>query len=385
MRIIYSSTSRLLAAAALFLAACDSQPIAPANDASVPVPFEIGPDAAVAARTATMRGSHKLATVQSRIAAPSGNSGIQADVVSSPFDLTLFGGVTVHSGTSYNVYVNCATTPTQCWGSNGLSPASFLTDLNLSDFIRVANQYLGSDAKGRFRVAELRTTATFTGNMATIDDIFTIIFSAVTATHASGYNSIYHVFLPEGTDMCIDATTCYSPDDFSTFVFCAFHGSVDFSPTLHVLFSVEPYQATAGCQIPGQTPHGAIDATASTLSHEFIETITDPDLDAWFNGLFGFEIADLCSAIGSNQRVGRHEYFIQAEYSNAVRGCTMPDPVRGGGAGATRSKRRNTAASQGRPRLAATARYTASESRFRKWSRQLSGSACSSLARRNRS
>jgi hypothetical protein len=137
---------------------------------------------------------------------------------------------------------------------------------------------------------------------------------------------VYHVFLPQGTDMCIDGTTCYSPDDFTRFVFCAFHGSVDFSPTLHVLFSVEPYQAVVGCQIPGQTPNGVIDATASTLSHELIETITDPDLNAWFNGLTGNEIADLCSTFGSNQRLNRHDYFIQAEYSNAVRACTMPTP-----------------------------------------------------------
>lgn len=327
MRITYSPATRFLAAVTVGLAACDGQPIAPVDDASIPaIPFEIGPDAAAAAMTATMRGAHRLGTAQSRIAAASPNSGMQADIINSPFDLTYFGGVTVHSATSYNVYVNCAAGPASCWGTGALTPATFLTDLNRSDFIRVTNQYTGSDAKGRFSVAELSTTATFTGHTATIFDIFSIIFSAVAATHASGYTSVYHVFLPQGTDMCIDPTTCYSPDNFSTFVFCAFHGSVDFSPTLHVLFSVEPYQATFGCEIPGQTPHGVIDATASTLSHELIETITDPDLDAWFNGLFGFEIADLCSAIGSNQRLNKREYFIQAEYSNAVRACTMPDP-----------------------------------------------------------
>jgi hypothetical protein len=337
MRITYSSPTRFLAAVTVFLAACDSQPVAPVDDATIPpVPFEMSPDAAVAARTATMRGAHRLATVQSRVVAPSSINGVQADIINSPFDLTYFGGATLHSATSYNVYVNCAAGPASCWGSGGLTPGTFVSDLNRSDFIRVVNQYTGSDAKGRFPVAELRTTATFAGNAtggttATIQDIFRIIFSAVQATHASGYGSIYHVFLPQGTDMCIDATTCYSPDDYSTFVFCAFHGNVDFGPTLHVFFSVEPYQAVGGCQIPGQTPHGVIDATASTLSHELIETITDPDLDAWFNGLFGFEIADLCSAIGSNQRVNRHDYFIQAEYSNAVRACTMPDPVRVGG------------------------------------------------------
>jgi hypothetical protein len=322
----WSPATPLLMAVSLFLAACDGQPAAPVDDATVPAtPFEIVPEAAVAARTAAMRGAHKLATVPSRVATPSSINGMQADLIKSPFDLTYFGGATVHSATSYNVYVNCAAGPAKCWGTDGLTPATFVSDLNRSDFIRVANQYIRSDAKGRFPVAELSTTASFASNTATQADIFSIIFSAVRATHASGYTSIYHVFLPQGTDMCMNPTTCYSPDDFSTFVFCAFHGSVDFGST-HVLFSVEPYQAVSGCEIPGQTPHGVIDATASTLSHELIETMTDPDLDAWFNGLTGNEIADLCSSFGSNQRLNRHDYFIQSEYSNAVRACSMPNP-----------------------------------------------------------
>jgi hypothetical protein len=41
-----------------------------------------------------------------------------------------------------------------------------------------------------------------------------------------------------------------------------------------------------------------IDSTNDTLSHELIEAITDPDLDAWWNsigfGMFGEEIADEC-------------------------------------------------------------------------------------------
>jgi len=145
------------------------------------------------------------------------------------------------------------------------------------------------------------------------------VFSAVTAINASGYTAIYHVFLPQGTDMCIEPGFCYSPDNFQTFGFCAFHSSVDFDADTHVLFSVEPYQAVPGCEIPGQTPHGVIDATASTLSHELIETITDPDGDAWF-GLFG-EVADLCFLFASDQRVNKHDYFLQSEYSNKARAC----------------------------------------------------------------
>lgn len=244
--------------------------------------------------------------------------------INSPFDLTYAGGPLVTRATSRNVYVNCASGPASCWGTGSLSPATFLRDLNRSSFIGVVDQYLGEEAAGHFRVAELNTTATFAGKTptATINDVFAILFSASTFTNASGYTNIFHVFLPQGTDMCIDKTTCYSPDNPDTFVFCAFHGSVDFGANQHVLFSVEPYQAVPGCEIPGQTPHGVIDATASTLSHEFFETITDPDLDSWFNFLTLNEIGDLCSAFGNNEPMGNHSYVIQEEYSNAVHNCS---------------------------------------------------------------
>ena len=85
MRITYSSPTPFLAAVTLFLAACDGQPVAPVDDATIPaVPFEMSPDAAVAARTATMRGAHRLATVQSRVVAPSSINGVQADIINSP-------------------------------------------------------------------------------------------------------------------------------------------------------------------------------------------------------------------------------------------------------------------------------------------------------------
>ena len=235
------------------------------------------------------------------------------------------------------MYVNCPSGPADCWGTGNLTPATFLRDLNRSPFIRVANQYLGSDAAGQFRVGELSIDAVpFVANpqgtpSATIDDIFSLIFSAASFTGASGYTSIYHVFLPQGTDMCIDEFTCYSPDDFNTWFFCAFHGSVDLpdpaDPTnparfIHVLYSVEPYQFLGGCALPSQVPHGVIDATSSTLSHEFFETITDPDLDSWYNFLTGEEVADLCSAFATNERFNNHFYSIQLEYSNRVHNCT---------------------------------------------------------------
>lgn len=313
------------AAVALLLGACGTDSTSSSTD-PVDLPLQeltISPQAAEAVKSAVFRASHKLPIVSARTITAPGFSASAADPVSSPFDLTYFGGPVVNAATSFNVYVNCTSDPTTCWGSNGLSPTNFLRDLNRDGFIQMVNEFIGSDAKNHFPVEQMRLHTTFsTPTTASLDDIFSIVFSAAQSTGKIGYGAIYHVFLPQGIDMCIDASTCYSPDNFDTFVFCAFHGSVDFGPNAHVLFSVEPYQYAPGCVIPGQVPHGAIDAQASTLSHELMETITDPDGSAWFNGLFGFEGSDICSALGSNEVIGAHQYFIQKEYSNKKHGCT---------------------------------------------------------------
>ncbi|HUK21889.1 MAG TPA: hypothetical protein VLV45_10110 [Gemmatimonadales bacterium] len=332
-----SSIVTLVGVLGLLAAACQTETLTSlAGDdgaAVAPTPFPMSSDAVNMVKTA----SHRLVKPFMQLALlgkPQSGIGSSSPITDSPWDLTYVGGPLVTHATSYDVYVNCATTAVDCWGSQGLSPASFLRDLNRSVILHVADQYLGVRAPGQFSVAELSTTADFTGtladssirNVATFDDVAGIIISAFIATRASGYTSIYHVFLPKGTDMCIDPNTCYSPDNPDSFVFCAFHGSFDVQnragQIFHLLFSVQPYQNVDGCAIPGQTPHGTIDATATALSHEFFETITDPDLDSWFNLLTGNEVADLCFGFRNNEHVGTHAYVIQSEYSNAAQLCT---------------------------------------------------------------
>src|SRR5215208_4670991 len=277
------STAVLTAVTGLVLTGCQQdQPTSPgiadAGGEEI-IDFELTREGAAAAKTASLVGTHKLPTVALREQAMAKINASVGRVDNSPFDLTNYGGQVVKSARNYVVYVNCVSPETSvtCWGSGTLAPANFLRDLNASDFIRLANEYTKADAKLNFLVTSMRTTATFAGgNRATLQEIQHIVSDAVTsAGGASGYTAIYHVFLPKGTEVCIVAGNCYSPGDPASWTFCAFHGSVNFGPSQHVLFTVEPYQGVAGCQLPGQTPHGLIDATASALSHELFETITD--------------------------------------------------------------------------------------------------------------
>jgi hypothetical protein len=336
-RILRIPAAILFGAATILLSSCQSETPTEAGGGAPTaireVPMLAG--AAQAARAVTNRLARPWATIPRRTTTPAltTNDGN----INSPFDLTYYGGAVVNQATSWNLYVNCPSGAADCWGNGYLSPATFLNDLSHSSMIKLANQYLGSNAYGRFPVRELRLHAdppipdpvsdtapspTTSGNTFYDIDIIGMVISAGQFTGATGYNNIYHVFLPAGTDVCWFPGFCYSPDDPNSFAFCAYHGWFDDLDGNHYLYTVEPYQNVDGCRFPYQIPHGTIDATASTLSHEFFETITDPDLDAWFNSLTGEEIGDLCAPFHNNERLGNHSYVIQSEYSNEVHNCT---------------------------------------------------------------
>jgi hypothetical protein len=330
LRVLHTAAAVTLSGAILTGCQDDTTSPPPANDGVEQIiEFELTPEGAAAAKGAKMVGSHKLATIPLRQqAAVSFSATGTAD--NSPFDLTYFGGPLVTGATNYTVYVNCVlpATPATCWGSGSQNPADFLRDLNISNYIRIVNEYLGVDALFNFPVREMKTRKTFaTANRATLQEIFHIVSDAVLRTGVSGYGAIYHVFLPQGTSVCIVPGNCYSPNDPASWTFCAFHGSMNLEGNRHVLFTVEPYQDVDACRLPGQTPNGPMDATASTLAHEFFETVTDPDLDGWSNALFGYEVSDMCFAFGSNKLLNGRPYFLQAEYSNRLHLCTTKPAV----------------------------------------------------------
>jgi hypothetical protein len=251
-----------------------------------------------------------------------------------PADLVNHGGPVVTSAQQNPVYFDCPAGPTSCWGN----PTTFLTRLNNSAFIHLTDQYVGTTANFRYPVGpSVKISQTLQTNVLGLNDILSILHAAATKLSVpSGYSNIVHIFLPQGVDTCFDLTTvCYSPDNRPTFAFCAYHGSVVFNDIGHILFTVEPYQNVPGCQVASPSPNGSlVDSTASVLSHETFETVTDPDLDAWWSDVSlieqGAEIGDICEPVGNGVGqfldptfiVGGRNYKIQLEYSNKFHGCT---------------------------------------------------------------
>ena len=254
-------------------------------------------------------------------------------------ELTYQGGPVVDFAQSHPIYLlPGGTCPISvCWGD----PAGFLKNLAYSQFIHLADQYIGLGASGRYTLGvSLKGSYKPPAVPLTDADVEAFVHAAALATGLTGYGHIYHVFLPPGQDECFDSTysVCYSPDNPSTFYFCAYHGSVDFTDVGHVLYSVEPFQNVPGCQVRPGTPNGQlVDSTNNVLAHELFETITDPDISAWLNStlnaLYGEEIGDECSFITFTTtnayfdpfvfEMNGRPYATQPMYSNQLRGCAV--------------------------------------------------------------
>jgi hypothetical protein len=251
-----------------------------------------------------------------------------------PDDLVYFGGPVVTHMLSHAIYLNSGSCGgvQMCWGY----PEQFLTRLGNSNYIHVTDQYTGTS--GSYGVgAHVYASLTMYTNVVDMSDLFGIVHDAAMALGTpSGYGHEFHVFLPKGVDTCFDlSSSCYSPDNPSTFAFCAYHGSLVFSDIGHVLFSVEPYQNVPGCQAAPPDPNGILqDSTDSVLAHELVETITDPDIDAWISDSSlisaGAEIGDLCEPTGNSNAqfldsivwLDGVKYEMQLMYSNHYHACS---------------------------------------------------------------
>jgi hypothetical protein len=232
-------------------------------------------------------------------------------------DLTYNGGPTVPRAAMYNILVNC---DESCWGG---AIAQFQNDLSGSQMIHITDQYVNVPDPNRYTYAGDIQVQYDTSTTLQDQDMYNIVYQ-VAAQFGTGYNAIYHIFLPQNVQQCSQsAGGCYPQ-------YCGYHSSVDFSDIGHTLFSVEPYQNVQGCTVSDpNSPNGVLaDSTASTLSHETFETITDPDIPsslAWYNKTANGEIGDLCrsASIPTNVvQLGQDNWEIQPEYDDSVHDCS---------------------------------------------------------------
>jgi len=348
MRASSTALSRFVIVAAAFaglLFAPNSTRAQKSNELSVK-PTTFDDDQAKSAKTVYRRAhpantpaGQELRARQTALQKPSKNSSSAEDggIIRYEGDLSYQGGAVLETTVFHAVYMRpggkCPIAT--CWGD----PEGFLSDLGDSNFIHLADQYVGLHSSNRYSVGfHVKINYTPPVVPLTDTDIQAVVHAVAMASGDTGYGHMYHVFLPPGQDECFDSTfsVCYSPISPAVFFYCAYHSSVDFTDIGHVVYSVEPYQNVPGCTVKPGTPNGSlIDSTDNVLNHETFEAISDPDGTAWFNttsnALFGAENGDECAFItfvGQNAffdpapfKINGHSYSVQSIYSNDVHAC----------------------------------------------------------------
>ena len=141
-------------------------------------------------------------------------------------------------------------------------------------------------------------------------------------------NSIVMVYVANGIEECNSGIgACNFSPGPGVGAYCAYHSPIG---TSSYSFMGDDGVGN-GCD-NGVDPNGDAfaDAEISSASHEFIESVTDPQLDAWYNDSTGDEISDLCNRvdaarnnIGADVYLNNDPYDIQQQWSNAVSACSM--------------------------------------------------------------
>lgn len=124
-----------------------------------------------------------------------------------PGDLQYHGGPGLPTVTEHTIYVNPSVSCPliTCWGN----PITFLSDLGNSGMIHVTDQYVGTNASGRYPVGTNfyidGYTPVFGGTTFTDLDIG-IIADLAAQYSGFGLGHLYHVFLVPEQDLCVDTT-----------------------------------------------------------------------------------------------------------------------------------------------------------------------------------
>jgi hypothetical protein len=173
-----------------------------------------------------------------------------------------------------------------------------------------------TDAQLRTEVQRFMTSKGYTGGLDKLFMFFT----------ASGEGSCFDT----GTDFCSTETANVDP------YYCAYHSYI--SAATPIVFSNEPYGNPNFCLGTGTQPNSALggpeaDPASTAASHEMSESMTDPELSAWYDSS-GNENGDKCAYnYGSNSWGGvANQYWLgwkfelQMEWSNHHQRCEAVGP-----------------------------------------------------------
>jgi len=133
-------------------------------------------------------------------------------------------------------------------------------------------------------------------------------------THTFNASTIYEVVIPSTSYSSFSGEdSCGGPN----LSYCAYHSSYS-SGSNNVIYAIEPYPSSSGCQWPGWTN---AQNEEHFVTHETREAVTDPLGTGWWFSASGNELDDQCAWSPSPFLSGGYGY--QDEFSNASHACVQ--------------------------------------------------------------
>lgn len=237
------------------------------------------------------------------------------------FHLTFHGGPVQTHTTSYAIYWK----PKGSYMNKSYQKIvnQFLKDVGGSPIYGYATEYTGSNGRvenvSNFAGYWVDTTPFPSGGLTDKAIVETVERAILVNGWTTGINSSFFVMLGHGPN---------------TDGFCAYHSAAQLNGD-PVIYGVMPYftiKDAGGCGTPfGISPNNNFDAdsTIGNLTHEQMEMVTDPLLDAWYDNKYGVEVGDVCiysygvpfGNLGGNLIANGHQYIVQEEWSEKYHAC----------------------------------------------------------------
>jgi hypothetical protein len=231
--------------------------------------------------------------------------------------------------------IGCSLVYTSFWGSAWLTDpghlvragqlSQFMKDFLASKYMNILSQYgagAGANAAGNF------VQASFVNNVPsqlTDAGIHTIIQSCIDAgvipEPSSPSRIAFMIFLAEGIGVSGGPVMCEPSGDtaFGYHSFFTTQGGHRFyyavMPALDDACLHNSCGLDAGCSLHlAETQEQRL---TQVTSHEYSEMVTDPELNAWFDGSTGEENGDICNGESGLITVGANTWTVQRMYSKA--------------------------------------------------------------------
>ena len=154
----------------------------------------------------------------------------------------------------------------------------------------------------------------------------------------------YFMLTPPGVESCFDSAGAECSAGATNAAYCDYHGYIPVTGGT-IVYANDPYVGgNPGCDT-GEHPNNNLSDSAlmGGLSHEHNESITDPELDAWYasNGEengdkcrtfkasseFGTPLGTASDGSPYNQLINGDEYWYQQEWSNEGSACKQRSAV----------------------------------------------------------